>query len=356
MNPPDGDRIHPPTPRRRQFARQQGHVARSRDLVAAGVLLAAVAAMWMQGSTLTHWIGGLAVEQLGGDVRVAADSASAADLGRQTLFQMGAALLPVLGFLLLAAVISQVGQFGILFVPDKLSPDAQRLNPAVHGPSLVAADNWVRTGLGLLKLTAVLMVAGWSVWSLRWEIMSLGANDANTMAVAAVSVFSTVALRVLAAVVVLALADFAFQRWHHERQLWMTEEEWREESRDEQTGSQLERQRRQRRHQIAQQALDPEIARADVVLIAGNSLAVALAYDPAAMPAPRVLAKGTGQTAVEIYRLAQRHGKWIVDERKLTRELVRRVPAGQELPPDMYRTVARLFAKLPHYAGSNAPG
>jgi flagellar biosynthesis protein FlhB len=344
MSQPEGDRIHPPTPRRRQFARQQGHVARSRDLVAAGVLLAVVAVVWMQGENVTHWIGRLAVEHLSGDVRVTADSASVVDLGRRTLCQMAIVLLPVLGFLLLAAVVSQVGQFGFLFVPQKLAPDAQRLNPVVNWQRLVAADNWARTGLCTLKLAAVLTVAGWSLWSLRWEIMSLGGGDANSMVVGAVSVVSTVLLRILAAIVVLALADFAFQRWRHERQLWMTEEERREESRDERAGSRLQNQRRRHRHQIVQQAMDPEVARSDVVLIAGTSLAVTLAYDPATMPAPRVLAKGTGQSAVEIYRLAQRYGKRIVDERKLARELVRRVPVGQELPPDMYHAVAHLLA------------
>jgi flagellar biosynthetic protein FlhB len=346
MSQPEGDRIHPPTPRRRQLARQQGHVARSRDLVAAGVLLAVVAVVWIQGENVTHWIGRLAVDHLSGDVRVTADAASVVDLGRRTLSQMATVMLPVLGLLLLAAVISHVGQFGILFVPEKLAPDAQRLNPIVNCQRLMAADNWVRTGLGALKLATVLTVAGWSLWSLRWETMSLGGGDANSLVVGAVSVVSTVALRILAAVVVLALADFAFQRWRHERQLWMTEQEQREEFRDDQTGSRLENQRRRHRHQIAQQAMEPEVARSDVVLIAGNSLAVTLAYDPATMPAPRVLAKGTGPSAVEIYRLAQRYGKPILDERKLARDLVRLVPVGQELPPDMYRAVARLLASV----------
>jgi flagellar biosynthetic protein FlhB len=315
------------------------------------VLLAVVAVVWMQGENVTHWIGRLAVEHLSGDIRVTADSASVVDLGRRTLLQMATVMLPVLGFLLLAAVVSQVGQFGILFVPEKLAPDAQRLNPVVNCQRLLAADNWVRTGLGTLKIAAVLTVAGWSLWSLRWEMIGLGGGDANSMVVGAVSVVSTVALRILAAVVVLALADFAFQRWRHERQLWMTEEERREESRDDRTGSQLKNQRRRRRHQIAQQAMDPEVARADIVLIAGTSLAVALAYDPATMPAPRVLAKGTGQSAVEIYRLAQRYGKRIAEERKLARELVRRVPIGQELPPDMYRAVASLLASAGRETG-----
>jgi flagellar biosynthesis protein FlhB len=129
----------------------------------------------------------------------------------------------------------------------------------------------------------------------------------------------------------------------------MTEEQRREDSRDDQTDPQIERRRRQRRHELAHQDVDREVARADVVLIAGSSLAVALKYDPAAMQAPRVLAKGTGQTAAEIYRVAQHHGRWIVDQRKLTRELYRRVPAGQELPTDMYRAVASVLAELPRY-------
>jgi flagellar biosynthesis protein FlhB len=349
MNGAEGERIHPPTPRRRQQARQQGHVARSRDLVAAGVLVSALAIAWMQGSDLTRWIGGLAIEQLGDDVRISADSASAVELGRQMLFQMASAMFPVFGLLLLAAIISQVGQFGVLFVPEKLAPDAQRLNPVANGQRLVGADNWVRSGLGLLKLAAVLAVAGWSLWDLRLEILSLGAGDASAIATGAVSVFGVVAFRVLVAIVGLAIADFAFQRWHYERQLWMTEDQRREESRDEQSGTRTEQQRRQRRQQLVQPASDSQVAQADVVLIAGNSMAVALRYDPATMPAPQLLAKGTGQTAVEIFRSAQRHGKWIVDDRKLTRALCRRVAAGQELPAEMYSDIARLFAELPRY-------
>jgi flagellar biosynthesis protein FlhB len=349
MSEPQGEKIHPPTPRRRQQARQQGQVARSRDLVAAGVLLAGLAVAWMRGGDLTQWLGGLAVEQLGGDARVSADADFAADLGRQTLFRLGVVILPALGVLLLAAIASQVGQFGVLYLPEKLAPDMQRLSPAAGWRRIWAADNWVRTGFGLLKLLAVLSVAAWSLWSLRHEVLGLGAGDARTMAAGTVALFSIVAFRLLLAVLGLAVADYVYQRWHFERELWMTEEQRREDSRDEQTDPQIERRRRQRRREISHQQVDREIARADVVLIAGSSLAVALKYDPAAMTAPRVLAKGTGQTAAEIYRVAQHHGRWIVDQRKLTRELYRRVPAGQELPTDMYRAVAGVLAELPRY-------
>jgi len=349
MSDSQGEKIHPPTPRRRQQARQQGHVARSRDLAAAGVLVAALAVAWIRGGDLTQWLGGFAVEQLGGEAMVSADAEFAADLGRRTIYRLGVVLLPALGVVLLAAVASQVGQFGVLCLPEKLAPDVQRLSPAAGWRRIWTGENWVRTGFGLLKLLAVLSVTVWSVWSLRLEVLSLGAGDARTLAGSAVSLFSTVALRVLIVVVALAIADFVYQRWRHERELWMTEEQRREESRDEQTDPQLQRRRRDRRQQLAHGDIDHQVARADVVLIAGSSLAVALKYDPAAMPAPLVLAKGTGQTAAEIYRVAQQHGRVIVDQRQLTRELYRRVPTGQELPTDMYRAVAGVLSELPRY-------
>jgi flagellar biosynthesis protein FlhB len=347
MNGTSGDKIHPPTPQRRQQARQQGQVARSRDVVAVAVLVAGLAVLWIQRNDLSSWISSVATSHLSGQVSIDADPMAAVELGRQTFLQMGAVLLPVLAVLWLAAVISQVGQFGILFVPNKVACDPQRLNPINNLQRLVAVDNWMRTGWGLLKLAAMLVVAGSSMWNMRADILGLGVGNLHHMAVGGGVILSTVAVRLLAVAAVLALADFALQRWYHERQLWMTEDQQREASRDERKSSTQAQQRRQHRHQLAQQAIDAEVAQADLVLIAGTSLAIVLRYDPFTMSAPHVLTKGAGPTAVEIYRLAQRHGKWIMDDRRLTREMHRRVPAGQTLPPDMYPAVARMFADLP---------
>ena len=347
MSGTSGDKIHPPTPQRRQQARQQGQVARSRDVVAVAVLVAGLAVLWIQRNDLSSWISGVATSHLSGQVSIGADPLAAVELGRQTFLQMGAVLLPVLAVLWLAAVISQVGQFGMLFVPNKIACDPQRLNPINNLQRLVAFDNWMRTGWGLLKLAAMLGVAGSSMWNLRVEILGLGVGNLQHLAVGGAAILSNVAVRLLAVAAVLALADFALQRWHHERRLWMTEDQQREASREERKGSTQAQQRRQHRHQLAQQAIDAEVAQADLVLIAGTSLAVALRYDPATMPAPQVLVKGAGPTAVEIYRLAQRHGKWIMDDRKLTREMHRRVLVGRVLPADMYPAVARMFADLP---------
>ncbi len=341
------DKIHPPTPQRREQARQQGQVARSRDLVAVAVLVAGLAVVWIQRNDLSRWIGGVATAHFSGQVSIGTDPMAAVELGRQTLMQMAAVLVPVLAVLWLAAVISQVGQFGVLFVPRRLACDPERLNPIHNLKRLASVDNGMRTGWGLLKLAAVLVVAGSSTWNLRAEILSLGVGNMQHLAVEGTAILSSVAVRLLAVAAVLAVADFAFQRWNHERQLWMTEDQHREASREERKGSSQAQQRRQHRHQLAQQTIDAEVALCDLVLIAGTSLAVAVRYEPATMPAPQVLVKGAGATAVEIYRLAQRHGKWIVDDRRLTREMHRRVASGQMLPADMYATVARLFADLP---------
>jgi len=349
MNAPRGDKIHPPTPRRRQRARQQGHVARSRDLVAAGVLLAAAAIAWMRGGHLVRLLSGFAVSQLGGDAWLAADADFASDLGRVTLQRLAVVLLPLLGFLLLAAVGSQISQFGLLFLPERLAPDVRRIDPAAGWRRMWSAENCVRLGFALLKLAAVLLVAGWTLWGMRDQVLAAGAGDVRDLAGASLSILTAVAVRVLVTLAALAVADYAYQRWCYERELWMTDEEMREEMRDEQTDPLVSRRRRQLQQQVAQQHVSREVPRADLIVTAGSSLAIAIEYDPDAMPAPRVLAKGFGSLAAEIYRVAQQHGRWIVDERKLARQLYRRVPAGQEVPSELYPDVARALAELPRY-------
>jgi flagellar biosynthesis protein FlhB len=355
MSEPGGERIHPPTPRRRQQARQQGRVARSRELVATGVLLAAAAGTWMLGGDVVRLLHDLAVEHFG-QAWLVADQQIAATVGRSLLERVAAVLLPLLGCLLLAAIVAQVAQFGLLFLPARIAPDVARVDPLAGCQRLLSAENWLRTALGAAKLAAVLLVAGWSVWALRYQLLTLGAGDPGSLASSAVQILGSVAGRTLLALLALAAADYAWQRRRHERSLWMTAQEMREELRDEQTDPLVSRRRSRLQQQMLERQVSRDVPHADLVIIAGASLAVAVKYDPQTMPAPQVVAKGLGRLAVEIHRVGQQHGIWTVDDRKLARDLYRRAPRSGDVPPDMYPAMAATLAELPRYRDGGVPG
>lgn len=73
--------------------------------------------------------------------------------------------------------------------------------------------------------------------------------------------------------------------------------------------------------------------------------AVALAYDPKAAGAPKLVAKGKGRTADQILKLAEQNGVPVRRDPNLV-QVLSRLNLDQEIPPEVYRAVAAILAFL----------
>jgi len=71
--------------------------------------------------------------------------------------------------------------------------------------------------------------------------------------------------------------------------------------------------------------------------------AVALRYDEVKSDAPRVLASGSGLVAETIIERAREAGIHIQEDPDLV-ELLAKVPVGEEIPPELYQTIAEVLA------------
>ena len=71
--------------------------------------------------------------------------------------------------------------------------------------------------------------------------------------------------------------------------------------------------------------------------------AIALGYDPQRDDAPRVLASGKGRIAEQIIQIARQH-LIPIREDKVAVELLAQVEIGAEIPPELYRIVAEIYA------------
>ncbi|MBA3005640.1 MAG: EscU/YscU/HrcU family type III secretion system export apparatus switch protein [Proteobacteria bacterium] len=71
--------------------------------------------------------------------------------------------------------------------------------------------------------------------------------------------------------------------------------------------------------------------------------AVAIVYDAEKSSAPRVVASGKGEIARKIIETAREAGIHIQEDPDLV-ELLAKVPLGQEIPAELYRTVAEVLA------------
>ncbi|AJC92131.1 FlhB C-terminus-related protein [Campylobacter subantarcticus LMG 24377] len=73
--------------------------------------------------------------------------------------------------------------------------------------------------------------------------------------------------------------------------------------------------------------------------------AVALGYNKKDQNAPKILANAKGENAAKIISLAKENGIPIKENKDLV-EVLSKLDLGDEIPPNMYKAVAEIFAFL----------
>lgn len=235
------ERTLPASPRRREEARRRGAVARSADLVSAGTLLAAATAFAFLGAGLSDRAAVLVRGSLSS--LAAAEPGTLPGLFEQATLGAGLTILPLIGVFLVAALLLNLLQTGFVFRPLSFGIAAR---PAAPGRATV------RTAGALLKFA---VVAGLTALTLASEAGALGsASGAAAIGGSAARTAWLVAVRCGLALLVLSIADYAWQRWSFERDLRMTPADVREEARAAEGDPALRRERRNRGRVNAEKA------------------------------------------------------------------------------------------------------
>lgn len=338
------DRTEPATPRKREEARSRGHVARSADLSAAVVLLAAVLALELFGG---GFVGGLA----GGLRDVLGRLAEFQGDGDTLLPQFGGAFAaafggfwPLILVLVAAALVVGLAQVGFLFTGEPLKPDLERLDPVAGFGRMVSLRAALRGAGGVLKLAAVAVVAAWTLWGERARLLELGARPFEEILGTSAALSLALAWRMAIALALLGALDYGWQRWRHEQDLRMSKREIREELRRYEGDPRTKERRRALQRRLALGRMMDEVPAATVVVTNPTHLAVALRYEPKEMHAPKVVAKGAEHLAERIRELAGEHGVPVVERKDLARALYRNVDVGQTVPAELYQAVAEILA------------
>lgn len=351
-----GDKTHEATPYRRQKAREEGQVVRSQDLASAGLLIAGLLVLWYFSGSLAESFGRLAIDHLGGEAWLNIDAQTAAHQSLVLAARLAISVLPILGLLMLGAILTHLGQFGFLYLPEKVALDWQRINPLQNYSRIFSVSNAVHLGFGLLKVVLIVAVAAWCLWGERGRLMNLSSQSAQEIGAYLLSVLLWTSLKIGASLAVLAVFDYGYQYWKHEQDLRMTTQELKEEIKTQQGDPQIAARRKQIQRQMVLRRLSTTIPKADVIVTNPTELAIALQYDPEKMPAPIVLAKGAGVLAQRIRRLALESSVPIVERKELARVLYATVDIGQQVPAEQYAAVAEVIRYVYQLKKKPLPG
>lgn len=350
------EKSYDPTPRRRQDARKEGHVATSQDLASAVLLIVGVVLVMTAGRGMMETVAGMMHQALGGSAWLTVDSAFVVKHWKATVSQLAWDLLPLLGTLMAAGVMVSLAQVGFLFVPQRVMPDISRIDPWKGLGRLFSLTSAMRLTFGLFKVAVICVVAYVSLHATWGTLLSMSQAEVPQIAGFMADTILSTCLHVGIALVVLAIFDYAYQRWKHESDLRMTHQEMRDELKNYQGDPQIVARRRAAQRQLILNRLADAVPKADVVVTNPTELAVAIQYDPHEMSAPLVVSKGAGVLAQRIRRLAWEHDVPIVEKKPLAQALYKDVEVNQPIPDKMYAAVAEVLAYVYQLQGRHLPG
>ncbi len=349
---PRDERTEKPTPKHRKRAREKGQVARSPDLGGSVVVVAGLFALSLMGPRIVD--AGASMFRLAfGQIAQPNHATSAAgldDLLHSAVSTVGLAMAPVAGVCLVAGLVAGVGQVGFRPTPQALKPDFRRINPASGLKNLLGPNAVFEALKTIVKVAVVGAVAALALLPGLTGLASIVGISAGGLAAMSVGKAFGVAEDAAFAYILIGVVDYAWKRHRHEKQLKMTKQEVKDESRQYGVSAEVKSALRRRAMQAARARMMAAVPDADVVVTNPTHFAVALSYD-GSRTAPVVVAKGKDLIAAQIRRVAEEHDVPVIGDPPLARALHASVEIGQVIPEELYAAVARVLAFVYRLAG-----
>jgi flagellar biosynthesis protein FlhB len=348
------DKTEKATPKKREDARKKGQVAKSQDLNGAVVMLAGLMTLAIAGGAIAGRMQHSMTEALGqiADPSIV-DMEGIGDLLMSALTDTGLAVAPVAGACLVAGVFASVIQVGFKPSAKAAAPDPKRINPINGLKQILGPNALVEGGKSIVK---VAVVSGIVAIALIPTLPGMGAMVGMTpvqLAGELVSTIMGIAQRAAIAYLVIGVADVAWQRHRHEKQLRMDKQEVKEEHKQQQLPAEVKMAMRRRQSSAARARMMAAVPEADVVVTNPTHFSVALKYD-GKKAAPEVVAKGQDLMALRIREIAREHGVPVVPDPPLARALHKSVEVGRQIPEELFAGVAQVLAYVYRVAGRRA--
>ena len=260
-------------------------------------------------------------------------------------------VVPFMLVLMAAGLAALYAQTGWLITWETMIPKLDKLNPINGLKRIFSLRSMMTAVTNLGKVIVVSAVAYITLAGSATEIIcALTLGFRGVFALEAMLV-ARLGFRLAAVLLILALLDYAYQRYQHEKDIKMTKEEVKDEMRSMEGDPVVKRRRREVQLKLAMQRLRNAVPEADVIVTNPTHLSIAIRYDADTMVAPKVVAKGADYLAIRIRQIAQEYGIPIVERKALARVMYDDVEVGQYVPEKFYQAIAEILAYVYELAG-----
>lgn len=345
-----GEKTEPATAKKLQDARKEGQVAKSREIANGLGLLALflVLKLWVGNMSeqllslfsktynnipevVTFWHGFMPTN----DTRI---------VFQNMMLDTVIICAPILIVGVIVAFLSDVAQVGWKPTGKPMQPKFSKINPISGFKRIFSVNSVVELIKSLLKIGLIVYIC-YSYLKDKWPLLYILYDMPLLQAIGlAAETVTDLGIRISIVYMVIALADFVYQKVKFSQDMRMTKQEIKEEYKQQEGDPQIKGKIRQKMREVSQRRMMQNLPQADVVITNPTHYAVAIKYDPEVADAPLVIAKGEDYLAARIKEIAKENKIEIVENKPLARMLYANVDVGQAVPPELYQAVAEVLA------------
>ena len=343
--PTGGERTEDPSAKRREDFRQKGQVAQSKEVQTAALFTLALLfwlfympRFWNTLTTLVTATWTSASEFQG-------TPAAIMGLSIHITKEMALMLAPLFLLVMIIGFFSSFFQFGWLLTAKPLFPDFSKLDPIAGMGRLFSKRALVESIKSIAKVTLIGWIAFSTVLAKFNEALILVDTSVSATMLYLARTAALILAKICALLILLAFIDFLYVRWEMEQKLKMTKQEQKEEFKESEGDPHIKAQIRALQQQMAKKRMMAEVPKADAVITNPTHLAVAIKYDPAAMVAPIIIAKGADFVAMRIREIARENNIPLVENPPVAR-LLHKLDLGAAIPEEMFKAVAEILAHI----------
>lgn len=335
-----------PTQKRLDSAREDGNIARSKELNTTAILLGGTAAVIAFGGILATGLARIMEYNFTLDRAAYFDTAAMLEQLGDSVMTGFTSLLPVFAVLLLLAFLAPIALGGWNFSLKSIAPKASRMSPLAGIGRMFGPNAIIELFKAIAKVVVVASLALLVLYINTGAILSIQHESVLPAISESVGLIGWSVLWISCAMILISMVDIPIQIFQHAKKLKMTMQQVKDEMKDTEGRPEVKQRIRQLQYQMSQNRMMGDVPEADVIITNPEHYAVALRYDQSKEDAPIMLAKGADFVAQKIREIAQEHDIPIVSSPALARAIFFNTKVGEEIPGGLYIAVAQVLAYL----------
>jgi flagellar biosynthetic protein FlhB len=338
------DKTEDPTGKRLSESRKKGQVPRSKELNTFVTMIVSAVLFFYMGQYMVKGLLKMMKHQFELSREVIFDPATPVMYLKLALSEGYSVIWPLMVILIIADLLTPMLMGGWNFTTEAFEPKFSKLNPLEGIKRIFGIRGVVELIKAIIKVVLIGFVA-WNLFQVYFDdFMGLSRLNVQQALSRAGDIIIMSLLVLCATLLLLVMIDVPYQLWNHQRELKMTKQEVRDESKESEGNPEMKGKIRQMQMQASQRRMMEAVPTADVIVTNPTHFAVALKYDPNGSGAPVLVAKGTDLVAAQIRNLAMANRVTLVAAPSLARALYYSTEINHEIPRGLFLAVAQVLA------------